>query len=78
MTIRFSEGVEFMRPEDLPQPINLRGLCVDLSVTRDPTDVKAAAVRSWLGSNTPNVNLRESITESGLFDPDELRSLFIA
>ena len=78
MTIRFSEGVEFMRPEDLPQPINLRGLCVDLGVTHEPAVVQAAAVRGWLASNTPKVNLRGSISRSGLFTSDELDTLLVA
>lgn len=78
MTIRFSEGVEFMRREDLPQPITIRGLWVDLRVTRESDDVKAAAVRGWLNDNVPNVNLRESIRKSGLFTAEELRSLLAA
>lgn len=78
MTIRFSEGVEFMPVADRPQPFTIWALFMELGVNRGSTDEQAAAVRSWLASNDPNVNLRESITESGLFDPDELRSLLIA
>lgn len=78
MTIRFSEGVEFMPLADRPQPITFWDLCVDLGVARESDAVRSAAVREWLASNTPNVNLRRSISKSVLFDPDELRSLLIA
>lgn len=78
MTIRFSEGVEFMRREDLPQPITIRGIWVDLGVTRESDEVKAAAVRGWLKDNVPNVNLRRSIERSGLFTVAELRTLLAA
>lgn len=47
-------------------------------IRRLADDVRAAAVRDWLAFNSPNVNLRRSIAEAGLFEPDELSSLLAA
>lgn len=78
MTIRFSEGVEFIPVAERPQMMTAAALCMLLKVHRESDDVKAAAVRSWLNDNVPNVNLRESIAESGLFTASELRTLLAA
>lgn len=76
---RLWDDSAFMRPgEEMPEPVTLRHLCVDLRVERQPKAKQAAAVREWLNDNVPNVNLRRSIERSGLFTPAELRTLLAA
>lgn len=67
MTNRFWDDDVFVPPGDeMPQPINLRGLLVDLQLEDSPLKEQAAGISAWLKGNEPNINLQYSIEQSGL------------